>query len=88
MTILFYTLFNLTVNFFMASLLFAVLNDAYAITNRNFHDDESRFWLKFFRAPLTIAQRILKKRDDDSNNTKKKKKKVVKRTNKQKMFYG
>ena len=64
MTVLFYTLFNLTINFFMASLLFAVLNDAYAITNENFNDNESHFWQKLLFAPVKVAKRYLK-RDDN-----------------------
>ena len=64
MTILFYTLFNMTINFFMASLLFAVLNDAYAISNENFNDNESHFWQKLLLAPVKVAKRYLK-RDDN-----------------------
>jgi hypothetical protein len=67
MTIFFYTSFNLTLNFFMASLLFAVLNDAYAISNDNFNDSESHFWKKLLSAPFIVVRRYLKK-DDNSGS--------------------
>jgi hypothetical protein len=59
---MFFTLFNVTVNFFLASIFFAVVNDSYAITNLHFDDTKSHFWKHILSAPVKVVRQKWRER--------------------------
>ena len=54
---LFFISFNLSVNFFLASVFFALVNDSYAVTNLHFDDQKSHFWKHVLEAPIKVLKR-------------------------------
>ena len=58
---IFYSAFNLAVNFFMSSILFAMVNDAYSVTNAHFSDKNSRFWKHIIISPIELIKAVYTK---------------------------
>jgi len=58
---IFYSVFTLVVNYFMYSILFAIVNDAYSVTNAHFSDENSHFWKHIIASPIELIKEMYEK---------------------------